>query len=158
MRRAGKYWTLEQRLSEKSIPEPNSGCLLWMGDGNGKGYGKMKVRGQMMTTHRAAWEVNHGPIPEGLHVCHKCDVPACINPDHLFLGTAAANQADKAAKGRSAKGENHGRNKLTPDQVIEIFHSPDPERKIAKRFGISRSAVTHIKKKDNWAHLLRDLI
>jgi HNH endonuclease len=70
--------------------------------------------------HRVAWELARGPVPEGFFVCHVCDIPACVNPDHLFLGTNADNMRNCAAKGRTARGQKSGMHKLTEDQVREI--------------------------------------
>lgn len=77
------------------------GCWLWAGSKRSEmGYGSFVVRGRSFAAHRVSWELTHGPIPPGLKVLHKCDVPACVNPDHLFLGTDKDNHQDKAAKGR----------------------------------------------------------
>lgn len=84
-------------------------CWLWTGRMNPvRGYGRCYYRKRDIDTHRIAWELTYGPIPDGLVVCHRCDNPPCVNPDHLFLGTQADNVADKVAKNRQAKGETHG--------------------------------------------------
>lgn len=79
------------------------GCWLWVGSKNGPGYGKIGAGGKggrTVMAHRISWEIANGPVPEGLHVCHHCDVPACVRPDHLFVGTRSDNMRDAESKGR----------------------------------------------------------
>ena len=98
---------LIDRLLKKTIPEPNSGCWLWIGGTKKEGYGQIVIRpkrpGQrrkVKSTHRVSYELLKGPIPAGMLVLHSCDMPCCINPDHLFLGTTQDNTDDMMAKGR----------------------------------------------------------
>jgi hypothetical protein len=93
--------SLQARLEKYILPEPMSGCWLW--DGNtyhAFGYGIVSYKGKQHTTSRLAWMAYRGPIPDEMHVLHKCDNPACLNPDHLFLGTHRDNVADMNRKGR----------------------------------------------------------
>lgn len=92
--------TVEARLFTRSTKMP-SGCIEWNGSRLPKGYGQISVGGKNVLTHRVAWELANGPIPNGLFVLHRCDNPPCINKECLFLGTKAENNADRAAKGRS---------------------------------------------------------
>ena len=91
------------RLSKHIIPEPMSGCHLWIGAVAGWGYGSTRIGGKNMRAHRAVWELTNGPIPHGLWVLHRCDNPLCVNPTHLFLGTHTDNMRDAVHKGRHAK-------------------------------------------------------
>lgn len=88
------------RLDAKTVPEPNTGCLLWTGSYDKNGYGKTHHNKKHIRAHRLAFELKHGPIPEGKLVQHSCDTPACCNSDHLSLGTPLSNMQDKMKKGR----------------------------------------------------------
>ena len=83
-----------------------NGCWLWSRGSSPEGYGKVRYKGRLDCAHRASFEIAFGRIGEGLHICHKCDVPACINPDHLFAGTRQDNMRDMVKKGRENP---HGR-------------------------------------------------
>lgn len=117
--RCPRHWTLQQRLRHYSIRDPKTECVLWTGYRDPAGYGRLTHNGPLLA-HRAAWIVRHGPIPKGLFVCHKCDVRACLNPKHLFLGTHQENMADMAAKMRRERGIENGPERR-PDKSPEIL-------------------------------------
>lgn len=88
------------RFEVKFIPEPNSGCWLWTASADRYEYGRVSIDGKYCGAHRAAWMLLRGPIPKGLHILHKCDVPCCVNPDHLYPGTHSQNMCDAVRRGR----------------------------------------------------------
>lgn len=134
-----------ERFWDKTEPEPNSGCWLWTGALKPEGYGTFNFQKKWYRAHRLAWELEIGPIPDGLCVLHKCDVPSCVNPDHLFLGTKADNTADMCRKGRHV-----GNRKLTWEQVAEIRASSEPQQSLADRFGVSQPAVSAVRTGRSW--------
>lgn len=125
-------------------------CWPWMGSRSAAGYGRIVsiekgIRAKY--AHRIAWELTHGQIPAGMHVCHRCDNPPCCNPTHLFLGTPADNVTDAKAKGRMWFQRQTGRTRLTPDGVREIRRlraDGIAAVTVAKQFGISTSHVYNI--------------
>lgn len=92
-----------QRMIEKVVPVTETGCWLFAGSWDGGGYGQVSTeKGKAPAkAHRVSFEHHHGDIPEGLHVCHRCDTPCCVNPHHLFAGTATDNMQDCFSKGRN---------------------------------------------------------
>jgi hypothetical protein len=144
------------RFMDKVLPEPNSGCWLWTATVNDDGYGHFGVaRSRPEKAHRVSYRLFKGEIPKGLFVCHKCDVPGCVNPDHLFLGTPKANARDRDQKKRTAVGRQNGRAKLTEDLVLSIrsLSNVSSERQIARLFGIHRSTVNAVLSGRTWSHV-----
>jgi hypothetical protein len=134
-------------------------CWLWIGTMSSYGYG-MIWTGRIKThANRVSWEMHNGPIPAGLCVCHRCDNPACVRPDHLFLGTKAENNADRANKGRNRNqfGEHNTMAKLTAEQVKAIrsrFAAGGiAKRRLAKEFGVHPQTIGDILSGLHWPHL-----
>jgi hypothetical protein len=142
--------TLRSRFESKIERIPIAGCWIWMGGCNNYGYGRLCG----MTTHRLAWRIYRGDIRDGAHVLHRCDIPCCTNPDHLFIGDFAANMKDKCSKGRqsAARGERQHNAKLTADQVRKIRNDTRIQRVIAAEYGVSQNAISLIKSRINWRH------
>lgn len=126
--------------------DPNGGCWLWSGCASSKGYGRVRQHGRTHLAHRVMWASVNGPIPADMSICHQCDVPACVNPSHLFLGTHAENHADKARKGRS-------RQKLTPEDVLQIRASQDGSSFLAARFSVDPKTIRQIRDGSIWKYV-----
>lgn len=156
--------SLQERFEAKIAKVPEAGCWIWMGAVIRWGYGAIGSgrRGQkMLKAHRAAWEIYRGPIPSGMLVLHRCDVPQCVNPHHLFLGDALTNSRDMIRKGRSSRGEKHsaimrsrnlageraGNAKLTNAAAAEIRSlraQGMTQRALAEQFKVCQATVSLI--------------
>lgn len=153
--RLWKNGTLElqnqpQPIKERYAADPSTGCWNWLRGKDKDGYGKLQVGSRHVRAHRHLWEIANGPIPAGLLLCHKCDNPSCVNPDHLFLGDHAVNHRDRGQKGRTARGERAGAAKLTAAAVAEIRATRPGEREAAERYGIRRSQYYRILRGASW--------
>ena len=155
------YWSLKCRLLSETIFHPK-GCWIWTGyvsdQSAAKCYGRVVWQGNAWKTHRAAYETWNGTIPKNMHVCHTCDRPQCIRPDHLFLGTHTDNMADKATKGRQARivGEDNGNKKLTEKDIsiIRVWHkSGKSQTALANQFGVHQTTISCIVRRSTWTHL-----
>lgn len=164
--RCPPHWTAAQRLDHYTFVDPLTGCHIFTGTIGGHGYGVLSFNGITHLVHRLTWHLAKGPIPKEKEVLHNCphgDNRACRKLDHLWLGTKIENVADMVAKGRQSKGparsalmrrgSAHQNAKLTEEQARSIYVDPDTHRKIAARFGISKSLVTMIKNRQFWRHI-----
>lgn len=160
---------------------PNA-CWSWTAGRHSHGYGIFYVDGIQYLAHRVAFVIGHGPLPAGLYVCHRCDVPSCANPRHLFAGTQADNMRDAVSKGRQSRGQKHavaitrgiarrrdadpaaysqrfvrgeaaGSAILTESEVRIIRECEGTSRQVAQIFGVSAAAVRDIRLKRSWRHV-----
>lgn len=146
--------------SKVEIGNPDE-CWEWKAGNNGRGYGKFYVGGDgnpQRYAHRISWSLANGDIPEGLILCHKCDNPKCINPDHLFLGTQAENMQDASKKGRCkpsmAHGNSSGHNKIDEKDIPDVkkmIAEGVSLKTIADIYGVSKQSIFHIKTGRNWS-------
>lgn len=146
--------TIAERLDYYSMPEPNSGCLLWIGGMvHDFGYGQLKVDGRTANVHVLQWVRFNGPVPPGGYVCHKCDVPACIEPTHLFLGDLRTNMADKCAKRRHRFGVRHPFAKLDEAAVQAIRTDERRHDLIAEEYGVTKGLISQVQRGVIWRHV-----
>lgn len=139
---------------------PN-GCWLWTGANSVKGktsYGRCHFGGKVRDAHVASYELHKGAIPSGMWVLHRCDNRPCVNPRHLFLGTASDNTQDMLAKGRNkrrgAVGTANAKARLTEEQVRHIARREMYQREYAELYGIPRATIANVWAGRNWKHLL----
>lgn len=163
---AVRFW------AKVSKPDDPNDCWLWTAGKFNSGYGCFSINGVSRQSHRISYAIQHGEIPEGLLVCHYCDVRGCVNPNHLWLGTCADNGADCTKKGRRAlggmngahthpelvrRGEAHVRAKLNDEKVraIRLLYSvgTTPQESLAKQFGVSKSLIWAILAGKIWLHV-----
>lgn len=144
---------LAKQLDERTMPVPFCGCFIWMGGLTGRGYGKMTFEYKTLLAHRVAWELRHGPIADGLFVCHRCDEPSCVNPEHLFLGSAQHNSDDMVTKGRSKRGVNNPRSKLTAHDIRHIRRTDLRTKVLCDIYGVSDTAIKNIRAGRVWQHV-----
>lgn len=165
-----RFWSKVNKATDEG------GCWLWGARVFNSGHGCFPINSKPMLAHRVSWTITNGPIPLGegyfgTCVCHKCDVRACVNPSHLFLGTHADNMADMVKKGRSARGRRHGFNvrpgsapkgerhrsaKLKDCDVLEMrrrFACGESGNSLAREFGISSVSANRIIRYLNWKHI-----
>lgn len=154
----------------RKVDASSGHCWLWTAATDRDGYGQMKHGGRQEKAHRVAHRLFVGPVPDGLLVCHSCDTPSCVNPDHLFTGTALANSRDCVTKGRIARGDRCGSRlypelrargervntaKLTEAQAVEVREraaNGETCASIAAAYGVAHPSVSAIIRGSHWKH------
>lgn len=164
----GRFWSMVERGAPEACWNYTGWCYS-AADRLPYGVFTLGKTGKVRA-HRAAYMLTHGAIPAGLCVCHKCDNPKCCNPDHLWLGTHADNNRDRAAKGRTVRpprneatiahkrGADHSQARIGPDEARAIFLSTGPHRELAARYGLSVANVSRIRLGKLWAQATKDLV
>ncbi len=149
-----RFWS---KVEKSNINE----CWTWQAHRNNNGYGIFSIKAILLLAHRTSWVIHFGEIPNGLQVCHKCDNPPCVNPNHLFLGTMRINMDDKMAKGRYKKGlvyrgEDHKLAKLKDSDIPTIrslYDNGFSTHIIGEIFNVDSKTIWNVGKRISWSHV-----
>lgn len=149
---------LRPRFEANTIGIPEFGCWWWLGTPKPNGYCRWHVTGiDERYAHRFSWMLYRGPIPDGLQVCHHCDIRWCVRPEHLFVGTSVQNNEDMYRKGRNrwnpdVNGERNPNRKLSLAEVRAIRAAPKSTTGVvlAEEYGVTSSMIYYIRKNLNW--------
>lgn len=147
----------EYQCTDKQLSGVNGVCWEWNAYRNPAGYGEVRVNYRLWLAHRYSYHCNTGDIPEGLVIMHTCDNPACINPEHLLLGTHAHNNADTNAKGRGNQGGRNGQSKLSQQQVQDIRRrvaEGEKSIRLSEEFRVNRSCISKIVNQSSWKEVI----
>ncbi len=154
-----------KRFWDKVAIIPEHSCWEWIGSRDDLGYGHFRIGKKIEKAHRVSYSLSISDIPKGLLVCHKCDNPSCVRPEHLFLGTNKDNKKDSVSKNRHytggeppyVPGEKCGRHVLTEKQVLEIRKiytgKHGQQSSIAREYGVNRSTIYLIVNRKKWTHI-----
>lgn len=146
-----------ENFYSKIMVDPNSGCWLWTAALDVGGYGVFGIGQKLARAHRFAWEMISGPIPSGLCALHKCDIRACCNPDHIFIGTRQDNSTDMVLKGRHRpvfiKGEDSASARLNTEQVLAIRADRRSAEKLSPVYGVCPSTIRAVRRRETWSHI-----
>ncbi|QDI81663.1 HNH endonuclease [Methylorubrum populi] len=144
-----------ERRFQAFYREAENGCWIWTGGFDRGRYGQFYISQFKIAAHRVTYALKHGPIAEGFIVCHRCDDPTCVNPEHLFLGTDLDNNADRSAKRRTHQpfGAVESYRKLSAEQAKIILTDKRSARALAQEFGVSPNTVAKVRRGETWKHV-----
>ena len=145
--------TLKDRFMAKVHPEPMSGCWLWGAAADEHGYGRITIDGKTKLSHRVSYSLFCSEINDDDCILHKCDTPACVNPDHLWVGSRKDNYNDMCNKDRNVYGERCVNGKLSEKDALYIRNSKEKGTLLAKRFEVSNALISTIRNGHRWKHL-----
>ena len=149
----GKHGTIKDRFFSR-FKKSDNGCWLWTAHADKDGYGILPATGNAVRAHRFSFEHHIEPIRKGNVICHTCDTPSCVNPDHLFMGTVKDNCADMINKNRDKMiGSRNNKAKLTEKDIPLIRESKYHKSVLAIRFEVSESTIKRIKARTLWRHV-----
>lgn len=138
-----------------SCVDRSDGCWTWTGAKSKGGYGRFKADGRQHAAHRVSYALANTPLPRNVFVCHRCDNPACVRPDHLFAGDHLANMQDMVSKGRSTKGRIPPSARLT-ERDVEVIRRLSAlgvgQREIGLAFDVATSTIAHVVTGRTWAN------
>lgn len=140
--REERFW---KKVNQNGTKILDTLCWEWSAHKTNKGYGQFWNGSKLVFAHRFSWQINNGILSDKLNVCHKCDNPSCVNPDHLFLGTQQDNVRDMLIKNRG----NHNK-KLTNTQVLQIYNSTKSVKNIAEEYNVHVNTIYTIKRGNNY--------
>lgn len=142
-------------------PDEPKECWEWVGYRDRDGYGRITVKGKVQGAHRVSYAMHNDDFQDNMVICHKCDNPSCIRPDHLFQDTAQKNNLDKELKNRQVRGTNNGTAKLN-DQAIrdirKLWEKGMTQTDIAEIWDVSQATISYIVRKKRWLHVDEDMI
>lgn len=142
--------TIEDRFFSR-FDVVDSGCWQWRAHSDKDGYGILPTNSSSIRAHRLSYEIYKGAIPQGMVVCHKCDNPGCVNPDHLFIGTSKDNAQDALRKGRNYTGDKNSRARLSWEEVDAIRASTKPYSILAEKYQVSVSTIKDVRRRRTWS-------
>lgn len=145
-----------ERFSEKYKVNQETGCWEWIACIGTNGYGAIGFNGKKTSAHRIAYELFNNEIPEGMHVCHRCDNRKCVNPDHLFIGTRQDNMDDMKSKKRQVYGEKHPSTQFSEQDIFNIFEKYSKGMSalgISREYQCERTQIWQILTGRTWKYL-----
>lgn len=145
--------TDKERFNSSYEIVTESGCWIWMRSIDKDGYGIHYFNNKKESAHRKSYKLFKNEIPEKMLICHRCDNPSCVNPSHLFIGTAKDNAQDALKKKRNFIGSKNSRAILNEKNVIEIRNSNLSIRQLSEKYCVSVNVIKYARKKSSWAHL-----